>query len=147
MSQLVYDYKIAIDASPEKVFEYVSDFTKHGEWTNDLHIEAVSDGPIAVGSEYKSVGELMGKQLANKVIITEFDAPNRIAFTATDDKDFPFHQDLKFEADGEGTLLRRTVTFEMNPVMAIAFKTLIGPLVSNPSMNKKLGNLKAKLEA
>ncbi len=43
--------------------------------------------------------------------------------------------------------MRRTVTFEMNPVMAIAFKTLIGPLVSNPSMNKKLGNLKAKLEA
>jgi len=139
MSQLVYDYKIAIDASPEKVFEYVSDFTKHGEWTNDLHIEAVSDGPIAVGSEYKSVGKLMGKQLANKVIITEFDAPNRIAFTATDNKDFPFHQDLKFEADGEGTLLRRTVTFEMNPVMAIAFKTLTRALSIKPQHEQEAG--------
>jgi len=77
----------------------------------------------------------MGKQIPNQVKITKFDAPNRIAFTATHNKNFLFHQDLRFESDGEGTLLRHTVTFEMNLVMAIAFRTLIGPLVSNPSMN------------
>ncbi len=90
MSQLVYDYKIAIDASRKKVFEYVSDFTKHGAWTTDLHIEAVSDGPIAVRSEYKSAGKLMGKQIPNQAKITEIDAPNRIAFTATHNKKFHF---------------------------------------------------------
>ena len=146
MTHLVFNYQISINAKPDAVFEYVSDFTKHGEWTDNLRIEAVSDGPIAVGSEYRSVGKLMGKDIPNKVKITEFDAPNRIAFTATDPKDFPFHQDLKFEAQGDGMLLTRKVEFEFNPVMALVFKALIGPLVSNPSMNKTLRNLKARME-
>lgn len=79
--------------------------------------------------------------------ITEFNAPDRIAFTATDPKDFPFHRDIKFEAQGDGMLLTRKVEFEFNPVMALVFKALIGPLVSNPSMNKTLRNLKARMES
>ena len=129
------------------MFEYVSDFTKYGEWTTDLHIEAVPDGPIAVRSEYKSAGKLMGKQIPNQVKITEIDARTELPSQPHTSTKIPFHQDLRFESDREGTSLRRTVTFEMNPVMALAFKTLIAPLVSNPSMNKMLGNLKTKLKA
>ena len=44
-------------------------------------------------------------------------------------------------------LLTRKVEFEFNPVMALVFKALIGPLVSNPSMNKTLRNLKARMES
>ena len=147
MTHLVFNYDISINASQDAVFEYVSDFTKHGEWTDNLRIEAVSDGPIAVGSEYRSVGKLMGKDLQNDVKITAFDAPNRIAFTATDPKGFPFHGELNFESEGDGTLHTRKVEFDFNPIMAVFFKAVIGPLVSNPSMNKTLRNLKAKLES
>ena len=147
MTHLVFNYDISINASQDAVFEYVSDFTKHGEWTDDLRIEAVSDGPIAVGSEYKSIGKLMGKDVENNVKITAFDAPNRIAFTAIDPKDFPFHGELNFQSAGDGTLHTRKVEFDLNPIMAVLFKALIGPLVANRSMNKTLRNLKAKLES
>lgn len=65
MTRLVFNYQISINATPDAVFEYVSDFARHGEWTENLRIEAVSDGPIAVGSEYRSVGKLMGKDMPN----------------------------------------------------------------------------------
>ena len=44
MSSVVSNYQIGIDAKPEDVFAYVSDFTKHGEWSENLTVESVSDG-------------------------------------------------------------------------------------------------------
>lgn len=146
MTQISEKYQISINAGPQAVFNYVSDFTKHGEWTDGLRVEAVSDVPTAVGSEFSSVGKMMGKDIKNQLKITAYDAPSKIAFTASAGKN-NFHQELSFEAQGEGTLLRRTVTFEMNPIMAMMFKVVISPLLAGPNMNKTLRNLKAKLEA
>ena len=47
---------------------------------------------------------------------------------------------------GGGTLLKRRVSMEMNPMMALMFKLLAGPMVANRSMKKSLKNLKAKME-
>ena len=43
-------------------------------------------------------------------------------------------------------MLERRAHFEVNPLMRLLFKVMIGPLVGNPSMNKSLNNLKAKME-
>ncbi|MDA0768994.1 MAG: hypothetical protein BZY79_00615 [SAR202 cluster bacterium Casp-Chloro-G4] len=147
MTHLVFNYEISINADQQKVFDYVSDFTKHGEWTDGLRMEAVSDGPVAVGSEYKSIGKQMGKDIQNDVKITAYNAPSRISFLATDAKGFPFHGGITLEPQGDHTLLKRHVEVDLNPVMAIMFKALIGPLVAHPSMNKTLRNLKAQLES
>lgn len=147
MAHIVENYQISINADQQVVFDYVSDFTKHGEWTKGLNVEAVSQGPTAEGSEFKSVGKMMGRDVQNQIKITGFDAPNRIAFSATDAKGFPFHQEISFEAQGDGTLLTRKVEFDFNPVMAMMFKIMISPLIATPSMNKTLKSLKANLEA
>ena len=146
MTHLVLNYQVSINASPEAVFEYVSDFSRHGEWNEGLSVESVSDGPTTEGSEYRSVGRIFGRDIPNKIKVTAYDAPDRIAFTSTDNKDFLFYHDLKFEAQGDGTLLTRTVEFDWNPVMAVIVKALLEPLVGTPSMNKSFRNLKAKLE-
>lgn len=41
-----------INASPEEVFAYLSDLTRHGEWGNQsgFTVVGVSDGPVVVGS-------------------------------------------------------------------------------------------------
>ena len=145
MSSVVSNYQIGIDAKPEDVFAYVSDLTKHGEWSENLTVESVSDGEIAVGSEYRSTGKMMGKQVQNTIRITEFESPSRISFE-TNDGSNDFLQEIMLSQQGEGTLLERRVSMEMNPMMALMFKLLAGPMVANPSMNKSLKNLKAKME-
>ena len=84
MSSVVSNYQIGIDAKPEDVFAYVSDLTKHGEWSENLTVESVSDGEVAVGSEYRSTGKMMGKQVQNTIRITEFESPSRISFETND---------------------------------------------------------------
>ena len=84
MSSVVSNYQIGIDAKPEDVFAYVSDLTKHGEWSENLTVESVSDGEVAVGREYRSTGKMMGKQVQNTIRITEFESPSRISFETND---------------------------------------------------------------
>ena len=51
MSRVVSDYQIGINARPEDVFAYVSDLTTHGEWSENLTVDALSEGEADVGSE------------------------------------------------------------------------------------------------
>lgn len=56
-------YNVVINATPEMVFNYVSDLTRHPEWSGGkLKIEALTPGPAGVGSTYKSYGEVAGQQ-------------------------------------------------------------------------------------
>ena len=67
MSQMVFTYRISINANPEDVYAYVADLTKHGEWSENLKVEAMSDGPIGVDSKYHSTGRMMGKGFQNDI--------------------------------------------------------------------------------
>ncbi len=145
MAKLVENYNVHINAKPEDVFSYVSDLTQHGEWNENLGIEATSDGPAAVGSQYRSTGRMMGKEFQNDVRITELESPTRLSFVSNDGKN-DFLQEFTFRAIGGGTSLERRLTTEMNPIMKLMFKAGIGPLVATRSMNKSLKALKGKLE-
>ena len=53
---MAYSKETTIDAPPEKVFAYVSDLEKHGEWgTHDNSVKRRDDSPIALGKVYDSV--------------------------------------------------------------------------------------------
>lgn len=44
-------YSVVINAAPETVFNYVSDLTRHPEWSGGkLKIEALTPGPVGIGS-------------------------------------------------------------------------------------------------
>lgn len=88
----------------------------------------------------------MGKLVENDVRVVECQSPSRLCFTASDGKQ-EFLQEFTFRSDNGGTSLERRVSAEMNPIMVLLLKLVLGPLVANPSMNKSLGNLKAKLES
>ena len=145
MAKLVENYRVHINAKPEDVFPYVSDLTQHGEWNERLRVEAASDGPAAVGSQYRSTGRMMGKEVQNEIRITELESPARLSFVSNDGKN-DFLQEFTFQPMDGGTSLERRVSFEMNPLMKLMFKAVIGPLVATPSMNKALKALKGKLE-
>jgi len=82
---LVQSYGIFIKAEPAAVYDYLADFTKHGEWSEGLNLEAVSEGPTEVGSEFKSVGKQFRKDVANDIKVIEAQRLSRLAFVASAD--------------------------------------------------------------
>lgn len=138
-------YNITIKAPQTKVFDYVADVSRHGEWGMD-NMKAVAEKPglPAVGMRYKAEGLLMGKVNPSVVTITAYDPPKRVAFDA-EDKDSVFHHEFIFNADGGGTRVERRVTMPKgpwyNPIMMTIFK---GTVVKN--YDGALIEAKAKLE-
>jgi uncharacterized protein YndB with AHSA1/START domain len=84
--------QITINAPPEKVFGYVADIARHGEWAtpgHKLHVEKTSEGPVGQGATFRSVGHQFGKN-EDTVRITEY-VPN---------------QRVVYESEGKGGLMR-----------------------------------------
>ena len=64
----------------------MADQTRHGEWPENLKVEATSDGPIGVDSTYHSTGRLIKKEIENNIRVTEYEPSTRLSFIANDGK-------------------------------------------------------------
>ncbi|HLO15128.1 MAG TPA: hypothetical protein VK206_09885 [Anaerolineales bacterium] len=86
MTIVMRAHQILVHAPLQSVFDYVSDLTRHPEWSGgELRIEEVTPGPIAVGKEYFSRGEVaVQKDRPNKVRIAEYEPPRKFGFVAND---------------------------------------------------------------
>ena len=136
-----------INASPEAVFNYVSDLSKHGEWSHDdLKIEAVSEGAPAVGSEYKSTAPFMGKEVNAQEKVTVLESPSKFSFTVTE-PDSTHDHDFTFTAEAGGTRVQRKSAHHVPFMMSIMFTVMGGPFVARPAHKKSFAKLKEKLES
>lgn len=64
-----FEESTTIAAPAGTVYDYVSDFTRHGEWSgHELQVTKTSDGPIAVGSTFSTVAKLFGTQKEQSTI-------------------------------------------------------------------------------
>ena len=136
-----------IDASPEDVFNYVSDLSKHGEWAADgLKIEAVSEGPLAVGSEYKLSVPFMGKDVTAQTKVTALESPSTFSFTVTE-PDSTHDHEFTFQGEAWGTGLQRKTAHHLPFVKSIMFKLIGVPFVAKPAHKKAYAKLKEKLES
>jgi len=148
MTIITTTYPVVINAQPEAVFAYVSDLTRHPEWSGGrLKIEAVSPRPVTVGSQYLSRGDVAGqKDRPNELRVTHFETPSRFTFVANDPDFGEVSHEFVFKPQAGGTLVERIVTVNMPPLNAFIFKAFIHPLIGRPMMNKALAALKAKME-
>lgn len=139
-------YNVTIKAPQAKVFDYVADISRHGEWGMDnMKATAERAGSPAIGMRYKAEGLLMGKVNPSVVTITALDASKHLAFDA-EDSNSVFHHDFTFTPDGGGTRVERVVTMSKgpwyNPIMLTVFK---GTVVKN--YDGALQKAKATLES
>jgi len=77
----------SVDRSPADVFDYLADFARHTAWSpRPLVIEPLTDGPLGVGSRFRSVGSLPRdwRKYSNDVEVTAVERPSRLAFAATE---------------------------------------------------------------
>jgi uncharacterized protein YndB with AHSA1/START domain len=148
MTTAIRTTQVLVHTPIQKVFDYVSDLTKHPEWSGgELKIEAVGSGPIAVGSEYLSKGQVATeKNRPNQLEVTEYEPPRKFSFVAKD-PDFGkvFHV-FTFDEQNGGVMVTRTTTLNLKPAVALAFRFFIYPLIGGPMNKKAFQQLKAKLE-
>jgi len=77
MSVKRFEERITVNAPVEKVFDYVSDFTRHGDWAgHGLQVTKDSNGPVAIGSTYSTVAKQFGTQREHSTV-TELE-PGRV---------------------------------------------------------------------
>lgn len=149
MTTVVRTHQVLVNAPLQSVFDYVADLTRHPEWSGgELKIEAVTPGPIALGKEYRSRGEVaIQKSRPNTVRVTDYEPPQKFGFVANDPDFGDVSHVFTFIEQNGAVLITRTMTLSLNPIVALAFRLFIYPLIGHPSMEKSLASLKTKLES
>ncbi|HEV2218453.1 MAG TPA: SRPBCC family protein [Candidatus Dormibacteraeota bacterium] len=141
-------YSVTVKAPQQRVFDYVADVSRHGEWGSaDDHMKASAEKPglPAVGSRYKAEGMLNGKLNSSTVTITALNAPKSLAFDAEDSNSI-FHHEFTFSPSGDGTLVERHVSMTRGPfyfpIVLTVFKSTV-----QKNYNGAMQNLKTKMDS
>ena len=141
-------YTVTIKAPQTKVFEYLADVARHGEWGSSddrMKIAAEKSGPPTVGARYMADALLNGKQNKSVVTITALEPPKRIAFDA-EDSNSVFHHEFILTPEGDGTRFDRRVTMTKGPFYFPLVLTIFKSTVVK-NYDGAMQNAKAKLES
>jgi uncharacterized protein YndB with AHSA1/START domain len=148
MTTITRSHRILVHAPLQLVFEYVSDLSRHPEWSDgELKIEEITPGPVTVGKEYRSRGEAsIQKDRRNTVRVSQYEPPHVFGFVANDPDAGDVSHVFTFKEQDGDVLVERTMTLSLPAILAIAFRLIVYPLIGSPSMEKALAKLKEKLE-
>lgn len=100
-----------VPCDPQTCFDYVSDFSRHNEWTTgEVRIQPLEPGPVAVGKRYNAIGVQAGKEWPAELVVTDFEPPTVFEFTATGGpipvpEDNPHRHRFTFTPESGGTRL------------------------------------------
>ena len=141
-----FEQRIVILSSVPRVFEYMDDVSREGEWQPSI-IEAHKDPPgeTTVGTKKRYVSEFMGRRIENTYVTTVFEPHRRVSYESTSDSVLRGRLDLSFEPEGAGTGV--TMSFEgklTGPLRFIPESVLEG--VYQKELQSTLALLKKRLE-
>ena len=142
------DYTVDVNVPQPRVFDYVADVARHGEWgSEDDHMKATPEkpGPPAMGSRYKAEGLLNGKLNQSTVTITALEPPKRVAFDA-EDSNSVFHHEFTLSPANGGTHVERHVTMTKGPFYFPLVLSIFKSTVQR-NYNGAMSNLKTKMES
>ncbi len=140
--------KITINAPQEKVFNYVADISKHGEWgapSQKLQVEKTSAGPIGQGSTFKSVGQQFGRQ-DDAVTITEY-VPNRRVVYESQGKAGQLRHWIEISPSGSGVEVEKGFDVVKAGFPFVIFAPIVKAFVAPGALKGDLERIKAKVEA
>lgn len=145
----VHTWSVVVNKKPEEVFGYLSDISKHAEWSpKPYSAEKTTEGPVGVGTRYTTVGWLPGKShTENKVEVTDYQPSTRFGFTSTEGV-LTLQHEFDLAADGSGTRVTRTITGMTPPG---GFNKVIWPVLFpayvRPAIQKGMNMFKERAEA
>jgi uncharacterized protein YndB with AHSA1/START domain len=146
--QLTVRWTVTIDRSAGEVFDYLADFSRHGEWSpKAFRTEGLAPGPVTQGMSFVTYGAIPGdKEHRNEVEITDVQRPSRLAFLAIEPNGEVFVNTFSVTGAGSGCQVERTWEFpKPTGVMGVAFPLFLRAYV-RPQGQKNLDKLKHALE-
>ncbi|MGH2784870.1 MAG: SRPBCC family protein, partial [Actinomycetota bacterium] len=139
-----FEKSIIVNASPDKVFDYVSDLTKTTEWGSfSTAIRQTSQGPVGVGSTFEADGKQFGKH-TDKVVITEYIPGKKFTIETSGDTG-EVRNWFALAESGGGTRVTKVLEF-IRPAFTtrIAFPMLL--VIGPRALTKDLEKIKANIE-
>lgn len=142
----VTERQITIDAPVEKVFSYLADFSRHGEWAmHGLEVGQMSQGPVAVGTTFHSRGRMLGLNINNENVVTEFVVNRHVAFESVSPGG-RFRNAFFLRGEGDRTLLVKQVEVVRPRALLWPLVRLAFPLAARRRLQQDLQRIKATLE-
>ena len=140
-----WEDRISVQAPASRVFDYVADFTRHGEWAgNGLGVTKDSDGPAAVGSTYSTTAKQFGTQREQSTV-TEF-TPGRTFAWDSRGALGRVHHWFSMSDDGGATTLTKGAEMLEPTFLAKITGWKLSKDIPN-GIHRDLANIKAKVEA
>ena len=137
--------EVEIDAPADAVWAVVADVTGQPRWMTDLKaVEALSSGPIGVGSRYRGRVRILGITVDDPVEITEFDPPRR--FAIRHDGRFTGSGIIDLEPVGDGSRTRVTWNETLVPPVLPHLGAAIGAPILSAVFQADLDRLKVLVE-
>jgi len=139
-----FSSETTIDVPPERVFEYVADMTKHGDWgDHGLQVTRTSAGD-GLGATYSSTAKSFGTQNETQVVV-QHEPPRRFAFDATGSLGLAHHV-FEIEPSGSGTSVSKSMELTKPSFLAKVIAPMIGKQ-QRPGLQQDLARIKQKLES
>jgi len=143
----IVTFSVEIDRRPEVVFAYLSDIMRHGEWSpTPFSIEALTPGPVAVGSLYRSTGTFLGRRMTDEVRIIGFDPSSRFEFVVSTKMRGSFRHTFLLSPTENGTHVDRVIEAPVQRGMAWVVEPALCPLYIRQRARQTLRLLKKRLE-
>jgi uncharacterized membrane protein len=112
-----YEEKITVKAPASSVYDYVSDFSKHGEWGgHDLSVSQDTPGAVAVGSTFSTTAKQFGTQREHSTI-TEM-SPDKAFEWDSKGALGTVHHGFAMSDDGGSTSLTKSAAFTQPSFLA-----------------------------
>jgi uncharacterized membrane protein len=139
---------VEIAKSPQEVFAYLDDLSRHGEWQTQIeNVELLTEGPTRVGTRAVDTRRVPGGRRKITYEITEHDPPRRAAFRALDGPIRP-EGSIAVEPLDDGR--RSRVTLELDLVGHGLMGKLVAPLARRDARKRvpeDQARLKERLES
>ena len=115
---------VVTQAAPEKVAEFLCDFTTTNDWDpGTVHTELIS-GDGGPGTRYRNVSKFLGRESELTYTVRELEPGRRISLVG-ENKTVTAHDTMTFEPQGTGTRVTYVVDFDFH-----GFAGFISPLLS-----------------
>lgn len=138
------EFQTQISAPPEEVFAYLADLEKHPEWSHCMEIKKTSEGPVGVGTSYRSKGKNFGITANDTVEVTEHQPNERFGWRTNGAMGMKFGWSFELSPQEGGTLLIER--FEPPSGLAGSIIGLTAGRSTRKAMQEGLANIKEKLE-
>ncbi len=137
--------EIIINRPVAEVFTFIKDMNNHATWqTGVLESKITSEGEVQVGSTYKYITQMMGRQISTTGEIITCDPNERFMYRSTSGP-FQIAGGYTFEIMGDSTMVTQRIVADIEGFFRLAESIVVRSVQRNIQNN--LMTLKETLEA